>query len=119
MANELSISTSLRYDKANSSISQRSLSGSFTVSGVPFLTTAVSVATSEETLEKGEQTLTGYALFYNTDATNYIEIGDTTGTYQLKLKAGEFALLRLNSWANIFAKANTGAVILEYVLISD
>jgi hypothetical protein len=118
MANELSISTSLRYTKSNVSLPQRSLSGTFTVAGIPVLHLAASIGTSEETLEKGELTLTGYALFYNSDATNYIEIGDTTGTYQLKLLAGEFALLRLNSWANIFAKANTAAVTLEYTLIS-
>jgi hypothetical protein len=35
------------------------------------------------------------------------------------LKAGEFALLRLNTWTNIYALADTGAVTLEWMLISD
>lgn len=118
MANELTLSASLRYTKSNVALPQRSLSGSFTVAGVPVLHLAASIDTSEETLEKGELTLTGYALFYNTDATNYIEIGHATGVYDIKLNAGEFALLRMNSWANIFAKANTGAVVLEYTLLS-
>lgn len=119
MANELTLSASLRLTKSNFNLPQRSLSGSFDVTGIPHLHYCVQVGTAEETLEKGELTLNGYALFYNTDETNYIEIGDTTGVYQLKLLAGEFALLRLNTWANVFAKANTAAVNLEYYLLSN
>lgn len=119
MANELTITASMRLSKSNVVLPQRSLSGAFDVSGVPVLHLAASIGTDEETLEKGELTLTGYAYFYNCDATNFVEIGNATGTYQIKLKAGEFALLRLDNWSNIYAKADTGAVTLEYALISN
>ena len=39
------------------------------------------------------------------DATNFVEVGSTTGVYDIKLLAGEFALYRHNS-ATVYAKAD-------------
>lgn len=118
MANELELGLTVKYIKGNANL-QRQLSKKVTVAGTAIAHDVQNIGTSEETLAVGEVSLSGYALFYNLDATNYVELGKATGVYALKLKAGEPALLRLDSWPAIYAKANTAAVDLEYALFSD
>jgi hypothetical protein len=118
LANELTLSISVQYAKNQIGYS-KSLNTRVTVTSNPAVHDVQSIGTSEEALALGEVSPSGYALFYNSDATNYVEIGNATGSYQLKLKAGEFALLRLDSWSAIYAKAHTAAVLLEYYLFSD
>jgi hypothetical protein len=79
-----------------------------------------SVATSDGTLDLGGIGTLGYAVFKNLDVTNYVEIGHTSGTYEIKLKAGEFCCFRIGSGMTaLHAKANTGACLLQYLLIPD
>lgn len=118
MANELALTLRFVYTNAGVSLS-RALTDTVTVSGTATAHDVQNIGTTEETLALGEVTPTGYALFLNLDGTNYVELGKATGVYSVKLKAGEFALLRLDSWSTIYAKANTAAVDLEYVLLSD
>lgn len=118
MANELALSVSLAYNKGFASLA-RTISGSITVSGTAYTYHVQNIGTAEETLVLGDVTPTGYALFRNLDATNFVELGKATTVYVLKLKAGEWAVLRLDSWSTIYAKANTAAVDLEYLLLSD
>jgi hypothetical protein len=77
---------------------------------------------AHEALDMGEVSTAGWAVFYNHDSTNYVEIGiDDTGTFEavIKLEAGEAAgPLRLASSAP-YAQANTAAVDLEYVILED
>lgn len=121
MANELTVSTVVAYEKGNVTIQSLTTRKQITVTGNVLVEGVQSIGTSEETLALGEVAtpLAGYAWFYNTDATNYVEIGNATGAYQIKLKAGEPAVLRLDGWAGIYAKANTAAVLLQYRLFSD
>jgi hypothetical protein len=121
MASELTITTVTSYSKGNVAIQSNTTRKQITVTGNVAVEAVQSIGTSEETLALGEvaTNLAGYAWFYNTDATNYVEIGNATGAYQIKLKAGEVALLRLDAWAAIYAKANTAAVLLQYRLFSD
>ena len=118
MANELSLTVKLEYIKGNVNL-KRLLTKTPTVTGTATAHDIQNIGTAEETLGVGEVTLAGYALFYNLDATNYIEIGKAAATYSIKLKPGEFAVLRLDSWSAIYAKANTAPVDLEYILFSD
>jgi hypothetical protein len=118
MANELSLTLKMTYAK-NGVALNRSLAKTPTVTGTAIAHDIQSIGTSEETLNVGEVALAGYAIFFNTDATNYVEIGKAAATYSIKLKPGEFAVLRLDSWSAVYAKANTAAVDLEYFLFSE
>ncbi len=118
MANELNISVSLSFRKGGASV-DRAESGSFTVTGDAFSHEVQEVGTSEEQLAQGADLGTpGIVFIKNLNATYYVEIGSTTGVYDIKIKAGEFALYRHNS-ATIFAKANTAACLVEYIIVED
>lgn len=77
------------------------------------------IGTSEETIPTTEITTLGWAVFRNLDATNYIEIGFSTGVYGIRLEAGEVACFRLNPGATIYAKANTAACKLLAKIYQD
>ena len=116
MANELSLRATLVFSKGGAKVN-RSESISVTVTGDAFSHDVQSVGTTEEELAQGAELGTpGYVLLYNLDSTNYVEVGSTTGVYDIKLKAGEIALYRHNS-ATLYAKANTAACLVEYVII--
>ncbi len=116
MSGELSLSAKLIFDK--SSAQTRTSRGiSVDVAGDAYTKEVQSVGTSEETLAQGADLGTpGYVFITNLDGTNYVEIGSTTGVYDIKLLAGEFAVYRHNS-ATIYAKANTAACLVEYTII--
>jgi len=56
----------------------------------------------------------GYVYVRNMDTTNYVEVG-ITASYTIKLLAGDFALFP--AAAAIYAKANTAACNVEYIII--
>ena len=115
MANELTVTVSTAYTKGEVDIPSRTTRKTVTVTGNVLIEGVQSIGTSEETLALGEvaTNLAGYIELINTDGTNYVEIGNSTGAYQIKLKAGEPAVFRLDGWAAIYAKANTAAVLLQ------
>ena len=118
MASELTVTAAFNYVKNNVSVN-RSHSITVDVTGDAFTYQIQEIGTVEEIVEQGADVGTpGYILMRNLDATNYIEIGSTTGVYDIKLQAGEVAIYRHNS-ATIYAKANTGACLLEYFLIEE
>jgi len=118
MANELTVSVRLTFSKGGAKVS-RTLTDSITVTGDTFTHEVQSVGTTEEELAQGADLGTpGYMLIINLDATNYVEVGSTTGVYDIKLKAGEICLYRHNS-ATVYAMANTAACLVEYILIED
>ena len=116
MANELAISIRLSFVKSGAK-ARRSESIKVDVAGDAFTHEVQNIATSEETLGQGADLGTpGYIFIKNLDSTNFVEVGSTTGVYDLKLLAGEIAIYRHNS-ATVFAKADTATVNLEYLLI--
>ena len=118
MANELTLRTSLSFNKSGAEV-KRAKSISIDITGDAFTHGIQSVGTAEEELVQGADLGTpGYTLILNLDATNYIEVGSTTGVYDIKCKAGEFALYRHNS-ATVYAKANTAACLVEYIITED
>lgn len=118
MANELTITTSLTFVKGNAQTTRNSGSASVTVSGTAYTTGVQSIGTSDETLSLDEIVTPGYLLLHNLNATNFILVGADGSSYPVKLKAGEWGMFRFNG-AAIHAKADTGACLLEYYLISD
>ena len=118
MSNELTLRASISFSKSGAEV-KRTVSDSVTISGDSFTHGVQSVGTSEEELVQGADLGTpGVVLILNLDATNYVEVGSTTGVYDIKCKAGEFALYRHNS-ATVYAKANTGACLVEYIITED
>ncbi len=73
------------------------------------------IDTTEETVAFTDVLVNGCLFLHNLDATNYVEIGTTTGDYPIKLKAGEFAFIRLNTGKTLYARANTAAITLRAV----
>jgi hypothetical protein len=112
------LNLSVGFSKGGASVT-KSKSLNVTVTGDAFTHAVQEVGTVEEELVQGADLGTpGYVYIINLDSTNYVEIGSTTGVYQIKLKAGEFALFRHNS-STIYAKANTGACNVEYLIVED
>ena len=115
MANELSLTVRLSFSKSGAKVN-RTENITVDVTGDAFTHEVQSVGTTEEELAQGADLGTpGYILIINHDTTNYVEVGSTTGVYDIKLIAGDVALYRHNS-ATVYAKANTGACLVEYVL---
>ena len=119
MANELSLTISASETK-NGVTYALDFNRTVTVSGNTPVSIVQSIGTSDETLALGEISSLGYVIAKNLDATNFLEIGHTSGTYSVKLKALEFCVFRVGSGMTaIHALANTGACLLQYLLIPD
>ena len=72
----------------------------------------VNIGTSAELISLGDITSAGYCYIRNLDATNYVEIGPTSGgalVPMLRLKAGQEALMPLTPSVALRGQANTAA----------
>lgn len=117
MADELKVSAGLICELSSGAKISKRYHATLDVSGDCITYGVQEVGTSEEEITQGADLGTpGYLILKNLDGTNYIEVGSTTGVYDIKLLAGEIALYRHNS-ATIYAKADTAACDLEYTLI--
>lgn len=114
MANELTVTAKLNFSKGGAKVT-RAITDLIDVAGDAFSHEIQSIPTSNTALTEGAAVGTpGYYLIINLDATNYVEIG-LTNSYAIKLLAGEVCLFRADG--AIYAKANTAAVLVEFVLI--
>lgn len=118
MASELQVQGQLSFSKSGAALSRVFPSTYFDVSGTAGVANIISVGTSDESLALGDISTIGWVYFKNLDATNYISVGSDGTLYPIKLKAGEFALMRWNA-AAIHVKANTAICNMEYLLIPD
>lgn len=119
MANELTLTISASETK-NGATYSASYNGTVTVSGNTPISNVQSIGTVDESLDLGDISSLGYIIAKNLDATNYLELGHTSGTYEIKLKPGEFCAFRVGSGMTaIHAKANTAACLLQYLLLPD
>jgi hypothetical protein len=117
MADELSINIAVSETK-NGVTFALDFNDTFDVSGNSPIFEVKSIATSDTTLDLGAVGTPGYLIAKNLDGTNYVTLGGDGTNYFDKLKAGEFMVKRWNG-AAIHAKANTGACLLQYLLIPD
>uniref|UniRef100_A0A6M3K0G2 Uncharacterized protein n=2 Tax=viral metagenome TaxID=1070528 RepID=A0A6M3K0G2_9ZZZZ len=116
MSGELTLRTSLSFNKSDAKVN-RADGISVDVTGDAFTDGVQEIGTSEEEVVQGADVGTpGYVWMKNLDATNYVEVGSTTGVYDIKLKAKQIALWPHNS-ATIYAKANTAACNIQYIII--
>jgi hypothetical protein len=117
MANELSLTIAVSETK-NGVTFALDFNRTVTVSGDVPIFEVKSIATADTALDLGGISTPGYFVAKNLDATNYITFGGDGTNYFNKLKALEFMAVRWNG-AAIHAKANTGACLLQYLLIPD
>lgn len=106
MANEITVDATLQADNGTFEFKRRERSfkaDQTTVGGGGPGTTAVT--TSEVTVD-----MTGYGFVWiqNLDATNYVQVGYSTGVYGQRLRAGgPPAMLELDPGTTLYLKANT------------
>lgn len=80
------------------------------------------IGTSEETITTTEVGTLGWAFFQNLDSTNFVKIGADSGGSLVpfvKLKAGEYCILRLMTGITIKAQADTAACELLYKIFEN
>lgn len=123
MANELTITASVSFSKGE--VLQMGFSRAnkqFNVTGTKYIHNLQSIGfAAAEALAIGEVATPGWCFFFNTDATNYVQIlTAVAGTAFCKLKAKEFAMLRLPPGVTApAAQADTAAVELQYMIVED
>ena len=119
MANELTVSCSMRFSKSSREASKSYSGIQIDVSGTKVTRLEQTIGTDEEALDIGDIGTAGYIICKNLDDTNYIEIRPGSGAADLiKLKAGEVAMFRL-ALNGPYAIADTAACDLEFLLIED
>jgi hypothetical protein len=68
-----------------------------------------SIGTTEESITFTDISVNGWVKLENQDATNYVQVGFSTGVYGIRLKAGFACVFFLEPGATIYLKANTAA----------
>lgn len=118
MANELTLTVSLKWVEGDLNVS-RTINGlRIDTAGVKHYDAVQNIGTSEEAITLGEAAAGGYMLLENLDATNFIEIRPATGVADLiKLLPGDIALFRLTGDSVPFALANTLACNMRVTII--
>lgn len=123
MAGELVVSAQFTFTKIppeTAAINRGVANLPLNVSSGLYLQGVMHVGTSEAIVPLGGVTSQGWAFFYNSDATNYIQLYmGSGGTPFLRLKPGWPAFVPLDPGAVLYAKANTGACDMEYCILSQ
>ena len=79
----------------------------------------VDIGTTEETIDFGD-IVPGFVEFKNLDATNFVELGFSTGVYGIILSAGGGpALFYLKTGATVYAKADTAACAVQITAVNQ
>jgi hypothetical protein len=116
MANELTLTGSLRFQKSGVD-EQFNFTDQVDVSSTALVRQVLFIGTAEEQVSMGDVTSPGYVVAFNLDATNYVQIGATTGDYCIKLGAGQRAVFPLNG-TTLFAKANAAQCSVLFLIFS-
>lgn len=122
MADEFNTAFSVRY--TNGELSQTiTQSKKFNQTTKGWHSPVVTVNTSaEEDLSIGDIGTEGFLYLKNLDATNYVTWGPKSGGSMVaigRLKAGEYAWIRMDSSATLRWQANTAAVKVQVCLFED
>ena len=118
---DITILTQMKFDKGSVVVERNSGVVTVSVSGTHAVHLTQNIGTSAENLGKGGITNVGYAMFHNLDGTNFVLVGydDSGFKDMIKVKAGEWSGPVRLSQNTPQAKADTGALDLEYILIED
>jgi hypothetical protein len=119
MADEIRANLSLTVTKGSLSLSKL-FNDTADMAGTKYSAGCQSIghAAHEALVVSGDIATAGWAYFRNTDATNFVQVGvDVSTAFHplVKLLPGEACVLRLATTA-VYAKADTAAVDLDYVV---
>lgn len=118
MANEISAGINFQFSKNGVILAVNSGGFSVSVAGSKSIRNTVSVGIVDELLDLGDIATIGFVILHNLDVTNSVTVGSDGLVYPVKLKPGEWQLVRWNG-AAVHAKADTGAILLDYTLVED
>ncbi len=114
MANELRIGITMSFSKGGANF-PKTESKEITVTGDAFTHQVQAIPTSNTALVEGAAIGTpGWVYIKNLDSTNFVTVG-ITGSYTIKLLAGEFCIFR--AAGAIFVLADTATCNVEYCII--
>lgn len=117
MANELTISATLKYKKGDRKVEVGKSGIQLDVTGTDFIQKTQTVGTNVEDLDLGDIGTPGYMFVRNLNSTNFVSIRHgASGDNVVKVRAGGVALFELAS-ADPQAIADTAAVEIEYTII--
>jgi hypothetical protein len=119
MANELSIDFGFRYSKNSNQIHIPTTNFSIDVGSTLYLGVTQEIGTLYEALYNTGLASGGAAYFFNNDPTNFVEIGlEVSAAFQplIRIPPQKFAFLPRLSTTALFARANTAAVNLSYLI---
>jgi len=103
---------------------QRNLNGTFTITNLNPVISGGSqtIGTNAVQIRMDDVATTGWAWFRNLSTNKYITLGtvDTSTTYiaVMKLKAGEYGLIRIGT-TNLYGQAEADGTVLEKAIVSD
>ena len=119
MADEITVLTGLNVKKGNLSVTIPQRAARYTLTGATRASLTQIIGTTHEALSIAADVATaGWAHFYNTDATNYVEIGvveSSTFRPVVKLAAGAECVVPMATLL-LYAKANTASVKLDFTI---
>jgi hypothetical protein len=120
VANSQTITINTSFTRGSNTALSRSYSKTIAPSNAFYSLGVQTIGTSDETVTlNADLSALGYIFAVNLDATNYVELGYTSGTYFGMIKAGEACAFRAGSGlSTIHAKANTGACDVEFFVTS-
>lgn len=115
MANELTLSLRINYEKAGAKVSRDTGSSQITIAGTAIAQGVRSASTSWTS--QSIVAAPGYVYVKNLDATNYLDLGRDGTNAAEKLLAGQWAFFPISGTA-LYTRANTAAVDFEFIVFS-
>ncbi len=113
MADEIQMTARLYASKGGAFLPSVTYTKSATMAGVDMGSQTQSIGTTVEALDVPVDVTSPYKLLItNLDNTNFVEAGFVSGTYQMRIPAGETMLMPYVS-ATLYLKADTSAVTIQ------
>lgn len=123
MADELTVSANIQYEKNNHQLAFTPDTQTITVAGEQHTAGVQALTTTHEALVLNEvgASSQGWAWFRNigTDTSTHIKVGvDNSGSFVevFTLQGGEFAIMRVGDTA-LYAESSTGTLYLQYSIL--
>ena len=117
MANELTLSATMKFTKGERKVSVARSGLQLDVAGTDYIQKTQTIGTSAEALVLGDIGTPGYMFVRNLDSTNFVEIRHgADGADVVKVRAGGIALFELAS-STPYAIADTASVEIEVAMI--
>lgn len=113
MADEIQMTARLYASKGGAYLPSVTYTKSATMAGVDMGSQTQSIGTAVESLDVPVDVSSPYKLLItNLDSTNFVELGFVSGTYTMRIPAGETLLMPYVS-ATLYLKADTSAVTIQ------